>query len=198
MAKQTINLGTAANDGTGTNLRAAGDMINDNFDELYDGSDKAWINCFKTSTSGSQTVPNGEAEFTPINRAMLIGYYAQNVPSQLVEGSETNIRGTICLNPGKYLLNFDCDILTTEIATVLFAVFGSSNDVMNPAYGYFQTFTYVNLPRAGEMAHCGINAIIEVPETNEGIQIGIQHNFASPIPITFKKATKLTLLYLGV
>lgn len=35
MAKQTIALGAAPNDGTGTNLRAAGDMINDNFDELY-------------------------------------------------------------------------------------------------------------------------------------------------------------------
>lgn len=33
--KQTINLGTAANDKTGTKLRAAGKMINDNFDELY-------------------------------------------------------------------------------------------------------------------------------------------------------------------
>lgn len=37
MAKQTINLGTTANDGTGTSLRAGGDIINDNFTELYDG-----------------------------------------------------------------------------------------------------------------------------------------------------------------
>ena len=36
MAKQVINLGTTANDGSGTNLRAGGDMINDNFTELYD------------------------------------------------------------------------------------------------------------------------------------------------------------------
>jgi len=35
MAKQTINLGTVAGDGTGTKLRLGGDMINDNFDELY-------------------------------------------------------------------------------------------------------------------------------------------------------------------
>lgn len=198
MTKQTIAIGTSPADGTGDPLRTCFSKSNDNFTELYNGSDKAWINCYKTSTSGSQTVPNGEVEFTPINRGMLIGYYSQNMPSQLVEGSETSIRDTICLNQGKYLLNFDCDILTTEIATVLFAVFGSSDDVMNPAYGYFQTLTYVNLPRAGEMAHCGINAIIEVPVGVEGIQIGIQHNFASPLAITFKKATKLTLLYLGV
>lgn len=35
MAKQTINIGTAANDGTGDPLRTAFDKINDNFDELY-------------------------------------------------------------------------------------------------------------------------------------------------------------------
>jgi hypothetical protein len=35
MAQQTINLGSAPNDGTGDDLRAGGDKINDNFDELY-------------------------------------------------------------------------------------------------------------------------------------------------------------------
>lgn len=37
MAKQTISLGTAPNDGTGDNLRIAGGKINDNFNELYGG-----------------------------------------------------------------------------------------------------------------------------------------------------------------
>ena len=35
MTKQTINRGSAANDGTGDNLRAGGAKINSNFDELY-------------------------------------------------------------------------------------------------------------------------------------------------------------------
>ena len=35
MAKQTLNLGAIANDGTGSNLRAGGTIINDNFTELY-------------------------------------------------------------------------------------------------------------------------------------------------------------------
>ena len=38
MAKQTIDLGTVANDGTGTPLRSAFDICNDNFDELYAGA----------------------------------------------------------------------------------------------------------------------------------------------------------------
>jgi len=35
MAKQTVNIGTSANDGTGDALRTAFDKINDNFNELY-------------------------------------------------------------------------------------------------------------------------------------------------------------------
>ena len=35
MAKQSIGLGTTANDGTGDTIRAGGDKVNDNFDEIY-------------------------------------------------------------------------------------------------------------------------------------------------------------------
>ena len=35
MAQQIIFIGTIADDGTGTNLRVGGDMINDNFTEVY-------------------------------------------------------------------------------------------------------------------------------------------------------------------
>ena len=35
MAKQILNIGSSANDGTGTSLRAGGDLINDNFNEIY-------------------------------------------------------------------------------------------------------------------------------------------------------------------
>jgi hypothetical protein len=41
MAKQSINIGTAANDGTGDPLRTAFDKINDNFTELYGADDDA-------------------------------------------------------------------------------------------------------------------------------------------------------------
>lgn len=36
MARQNINIGTTANDGTGDTLRIAGGKINDNFSEIYD------------------------------------------------------------------------------------------------------------------------------------------------------------------
>ena len=35
MAKQTLNIGSVANDGTGTNLRSGGTIINANFNEIY-------------------------------------------------------------------------------------------------------------------------------------------------------------------
>ena len=41
MAKQTINIGSSANDGTGDPLRTAFDKINDNFTELYGSDDEA-------------------------------------------------------------------------------------------------------------------------------------------------------------
>ena len=37
MAKQTLGLGSAANDNTGDTLRVGGDKINDNFNEIYTG-----------------------------------------------------------------------------------------------------------------------------------------------------------------
>ena len=43
MAKQTVNLGSSANDGTGDPLRTAFDKINDNFDEIY-GADAVGTN----------------------------------------------------------------------------------------------------------------------------------------------------------
>ena len=41
MAKQTINIGSSANDGTGDPLRTAFDKINDNFTELYGSTSEA-------------------------------------------------------------------------------------------------------------------------------------------------------------
>jgi len=50
MAKQTIELGTTVNDGTGDNLRDGGEKINDNFTELYDRTDYA-VNATTTALS---------------------------------------------------------------------------------------------------------------------------------------------------
>ena len=65
MAKQTINIGSSANDGTGSTLRAGGDLINDNFNEIYtalgDGStlSSGFITASSTTTFTNKTLDLG-------------------------------------------------------------------------------------------------------------------------------------------
>ena len=66
MAKQSINIGSAANDGTGDPLRTAFDKINDNFTEVYDnlgGSSLSEIQF--TGSVISNSVTNGDITLEP-------------------------------------------------------------------------------------------------------------------------------------
>ena len=59
MAKQVINSGTIANDGTGDTLRAAAEKINGNFTELYDAVDAVQqLNSDWAATSGVTEILN--------------------------------------------------------------------------------------------------------------------------------------------
>lgn len=64
MAQQTINLGTAANDGSGDNLRSAMDKCNDNFDELY-GANSVSSNIALSGNSVSSYNTNGDIILAP-------------------------------------------------------------------------------------------------------------------------------------
>ena len=55
MAKQTLNIGTSANDGTGTNLRSGGTIINDNFNEIYTAIGNGSTITFTSSSSVALT-----------------------------------------------------------------------------------------------------------------------------------------------
>lgn len=56
MAKQAINVGTQANDGTGDPLRAALDKCNDNFDEIYALTDGTGAASVLTLAAGTATL----------------------------------------------------------------------------------------------------------------------------------------------
>src|SRR5210317_801073 len=60
MAKQSINIGSVPNDGTGSTLRDAGDLINDNFNEIYTaiGDGTTLTSGTFLTTSNSETVIN--------------------------------------------------------------------------------------------------------------------------------------------
>jgi len=60
MAKQTINLGTAPNDGSGDTLRAAGSKMNANFTELYEALDgKQAASPKLTAIAGATPIADG-------------------------------------------------------------------------------------------------------------------------------------------
>src|SRR6056300_98920 len=60
MAKQTINIGSVPNDGTGNTLREGGDLINDNFNEIYTaiGDGTTLTSGTFLTTTNSETVQN--------------------------------------------------------------------------------------------------------------------------------------------
>jgi len=70
MAKQTINIGSTANDGTGSTLRVGGDIINDNFNEIYtafgNGSTltSGFVSATGTVTLTNKTVDLGDNTLT--------------------------------------------------------------------------------------------------------------------------------------
>lgn len=64
MAQQTINIGTAANDGTGDPLRDAFDKANDNFTELYAGQGAGVSTQSGTSYTAVLADAGGYIQFT--------------------------------------------------------------------------------------------------------------------------------------
>ena len=69
MAKQTINIGSAANDGTGDTLRDGADKINDNTNELYsllgDGSTLSITGDISMS-AGAVTIANDAVSYAKL------------------------------------------------------------------------------------------------------------------------------------
>ena len=66
MAKQTIAIGSTPNDGTGSTIRAGGDLINDNFNEIY--------TTFGDGTNLNAGVITGKQEGTNFSNSLMIGH----------------------------------------------------------------------------------------------------------------------------
>jgi hypothetical protein len=66
MAKQTIAIGSTPNDGTGSTIRAGGDLINDNFNEIY--------TAFGDGTNLNAGVITGKQEGTNFSNSIMIGH----------------------------------------------------------------------------------------------------------------------------
>ena len=89
MAKQTINIGTTANDGTGETVRSAFDKVNDNFTELYDDRLKS---AYATASIDSSN--NLIVDFTKGAIAVTLD---KNISTFLFTGATNGVRNEILI-----------------------------------------------------------------------------------------------------
>ena len=122
MTKQTINRGSAANDGTGDNLRAGAAKVNTNFDELYgvlgDGTTLLsgnYITDASTSVLTNKTINGDSNTFTNIPSSALA-----SLPNTKLDNSTITVTG----DTGSHAVDLG-DTLTVEgsngIATTITA-----------------------------------------------------------------------------
>ena len=113
MAKQSLGLGSAANDNTGDTLRAGGDKINDNFDELYtalgNGSN---LNISVSNPATGQVLRYNGSSFIPSDYTSLTA--ALDVSGNSIVSSSNgdinispNGTGDVNLSVGSITTNFD-------------------------------------------------------------------------------------------
>lgn len=143
MAKQTVNLGTAANDGTGDPLRSAFNKINGNFDEVY----------------GNNFVTNGMLNDDIVDHAELADRYtasttssstgSQNIDASSASSFElTGAMGTATLTIQNFKIGQTIDIVFT--GSMASAVITLDSDFTN------ETFYRVG---AGELDQSGFNIL---------------------------------------
>jgi len=129
MAKQIIGLGNSADDGTGSSLRAGGDIINDNFTEIYaeigDGTDlglssKTITFSNKTINSASNTITITESNISDL------GSYLENI----VEDTSPQLGGDLDLNSNN--ITGTGNIPAANLTGALPAIDGSSLTGVSP------------------------------------------------------------------
>lgn len=91
MPQQTINIGTSANDKTGTPLRTAFNIINQNFTEIY-GKTAAGANFDLTGNTITSTNTNGDIILDPNGTGVLS--FAVNAVQITTSKTPPNARGS--------------------------------------------------------------------------------------------------------
>tara|TARA_Y100000389_G_scaffold205089_1_gene262983 strand:- start:5285 stop:5986 length:702 start_codon:yes stop_codon:yes gene_type:complete len=125
MAKQVINIGTTANDGTGDPLRTAFDKVNDNFTELYSddagdvGSIIAGTGISVDQATGNVTVTNSDPNAT--HTGDVTGATALTIANDAVTNAKINNNA----------VNFD-KLSTTLVITESEGIGSNDNDTTLP------------------------------------------------------------------
>ena len=99
MAKQTIDIGTTANDGTGTLLRDAFDMVNDNFTELYNDETTGEVNSITATAPISRDQAVGPVTLSLDDLGITTGKIANDAVT--ADKLANSINSEIALNTAK-------------------------------------------------------------------------------------------------
>lgn len=84
MAKQTINIGTTANDGTGDALRDGADKVNDNFNEIYNLAGNLTLSALGSGSAFSLNF-SAASTFTATANAAATFAFSNAVQGQVID-----------------------------------------------------------------------------------------------------------------
>jgi len=126
MAKQTLDIGTNANDGTGDTLRSGGQKINDNFNELYStlGGDFISANGINASYA-TQTINTASATVNDSDTLIIFNKGSGTIAATLGDGTST----------GEYKIFLN---INDAVATVTPTNFGNGTNFALSRYGSTQ------------------------------------------------------------
>lgn len=94
MAKQTIGLGSVANDGNGDDLRTGGDKINDNFNELYTAlGDGTTLGLTAAITSAGALMDSEVTDLAGIKGVTVSTLQVKPAEGAFVDGDKTKLDG---------------------------------------------------------------------------------------------------------
>ena len=171
MAKQSIGLGSTANDGTGDSLRVGGDKINDNFDEIYttygDGS------TLTPFTTGTSTLTNKTINLT---NNTLTGTIAE-FNTALSDGDFATLSGTETLS------NKTLTAVGGTVSRTGDLLFDVSGDIFLDAGGKDIIFRYQGTQFGLFTFHSGGNLLIQSGTTTNLTMTGANSAFAGNVDV---------------
>tara|TARA_B100000029_G_scaffold390554_1_gene387337 strand:+ start:2164 stop:3255 length:1092 start_codon:yes stop_codon:yes gene_type:complete len=179
MAKQTINIGSTANDGTGSSLRAAGDLVNDNFNEIY-----------TTFGNGSTLTAPVTATSSTTLTGKTIDLDANTVTGTLAEFN-TALQGDsfVSLTGTETLTNKTLTTPTLTTPVLSGAMTGSdmlldaSGDIFLDAGGKDIIYRYQGTQFANFTFHSGGNLLIQSGTTTNLTMTGANSAFAGNLDV---------------